>query len=58
MSKSECNNLEILRQKIKKAKLGVQPTGNVTEGVRLTLETVLDYLEFMVTPCEDCDEDE
>lgn len=46
-----------LRQKIQVARPSLERRGNPIEAVQRTLEIVLDYIEFMVTLCEDDDED-
>lgn len=47
-----------LRQKIRETRPYIRPEGDAREGIRRTLEIVLDYIEFMVTPEDDDDRED
>lgn len=49
------DKIEFMLHKAELAKRELRPEGTMNEGIRLTLGLIVDYIEFMLTPCEDAD---
>lgn len=49
----DCERVELIRQKIIETRKDLSPEGQMAEGIRKSLDLLVDYIEFMVTPCED-----
>jgi hypothetical protein len=41
--------IDLIKEKISKARQNVHPEGQMTEGIRSTLELLVDYIDFMVS---------
>lgn len=48
----EKEKIEAMKLLIEKASRNVHADGNAMEGVRVTLELVIRYIDFMLTPAE------
>lgn len=49
------DKIEFMRLKAEYVKKELMPEGSILEGTRLALSLMVDYIEFMLTPCEDDD---
>jgi hypothetical protein len=48
--------IDLMKECIKHMRPYLEPEGNSTEAIRLCLKLFVDYIDFMLTPCEDDEE--
>ena len=51
----EKDKIKKIKKLIKDAKKQTEPKGSFGEGTRLTYKAILEYIEFMLTPCKEDD---